>query len=161
MAISADEFRAALGRWASGVTIITTRSGDRVHGMTVSDFSGVSLSPPLVSICAARESITTGLIAESRGFAVKILSADQKDRSNRFASTKDEHRRFEGLETVEASTGAPLIPGAIVQLDCSLHAIHEAGDHIVYIGQIEWFRTADGAPLLYYGGSYGEVSGTA
>lgn len=154
MPISPDEFKQALGRWASGVTIITTRAGDRVHGMTVSDFSGASLTPPLAAVCAAKSSMTTGLIGEGRCFGVNVLAAHQQELSNRFASKKLEMERFVGLETIEFETGAPLLPDAIVNLDCRLVATHDAGDHVIHVGEIVASATREGAPLLYYSGAY-------
>ncbi len=154
MPIGEDEFKRSMGAWPSGVTIVTSRSGDDVHGMTVSDFSGASLSPPLAVVLCHRESITTGMIAEGKCFAVNILSASQQELSNRFASKKLEHVRFEGLDYETAETGAPLIRGAIANLDCSLHATHEAGDHLIYVGLIEAVRFHEGEPLLYWNASY-------
>jgi flavin reductase (DIM6/NTAB) family NADH-FMN oxidoreductase RutF len=158
VAISADAFKEALARWASGVTIITTRSGDRIHGMTVSDFGGASLSPPLVTVCASKDSITTGLIAEGKCFGVNVLTVEQQDLSNRFASKKLEHERFVGLETVELETGAPLLPDALVNLDCRLAATHDAGDHVIYVGEIVASVARDGEPLVYYHGAYGRIA---
>lgn len=155
MAINADEFRAAMGSWASGVTIITSRDGDQIHGMTVSDFSGASLDPPLALVCASKTSVTTGLIERGRCFGVNVLRDDQSALSNKFASKKDEFRRFEGLATFQAKTGAPLIEGALVNLDCRLVAVHDAGDHVLCVGEIEEARVNPGEPLLYFRGHYG------
>jgi flavin reductase (DIM6/NTAB) family NADH-FMN oxidoreductase RutF len=155
MAITADEFKAALGSWASGVTIITSRAGDRIHGMTVSDFSGASLAPPLALVCAAKTSNTTAMIEQGRCFGVNVLRAGQQALSNRFASKKDEWTRFEGVETFTAKTGAPLLADALVNLDCRLVAVHDAGDHLLCVGEIEESRVRDGEPLLYFRASYG------
>lgn len=155
MAISADEFKAAMGSWASGVTIITARAGDRIHGMTVSDFSGASLAPPLALVCASKTSNTTAMIQEGGCFGVNVLRAGQQALSNRFASRKDEWKRFEGVETFAASTGAPLLSEALVNLDCRLVAVHDAGDHLLCVGEIEEARVRDGEPLLYFRASYG------
>jgi len=144
-----------LGRWATGVTIVTTRDGDRVHGMTVSAFTEVSLEPPLVLICADRSSNTRPLIDAAGVFAVNILARDQEALSNRFASKKEESRRFEGLECDVGTTGAPLLPGAVANLDCRVVAVHEHGDHVVYLGEVEALRCFDREPLLYFGGGYG------
>jgi len=158
VAISADEFKDALGRWASGFTVITTRAGDRIHGMTVSDFSGASLSPPLATICASKDSSTTGLIAEGECFGVSVLSEDQQEVSNRFASKKLEHERFDGVETIELETGAPLLADALVNLDCRLVATHDAGDHVIYVGEIVASVAREGQPLLYFRGAYGRLA---
>ncbi len=155
MAIDADEFRAAMGSWASGVTIITSRAGDQIHGMTVSDFSGASLDPPLALVCAAKTSVTTGVIERGRCFGVNVLRSDQDSLSNRFASKKDEFKRFEGVETFEAKTGAPLLVGALVNLDCRLVGWHEAGDHVLCVGEIEEAQVHEGEPLLFFRGGYG------
>ena len=101
MAIDADEFRAAMGAWPSGVTIITARAGEKIHGMTVSDFSGASLDPPLALVCASKTSHTTSMIQEGENFGVNVLRLDQDALSNRFASKKEEWSRFEGVETFE------------------------------------------------------------
>jgi flavin reductase (DIM6/NTAB) family NADH-FMN oxidoreductase RutF len=156
--VTSDEFRDALGRWASGVTIVTSCVGGRVHGMTVSAFSSVSLDPPLVLVCADQGSDTCGLIAESGVFAVNILARGQDALSRRFAEKRDEDRRFEGLAVERGVTGAPLLPG-LASLECTLIAAHEAGDHVIYVGRVEAVRHApDGEPLLYYRGTYRKLS---
>ncbi len=155
MAINADEFKAALASWASGITIITARAGERIHGMTVSDFSGASLAPPLALVCAAKTSNTTAMIQEGGCFGVNVLRVGQQALSNRFASKKDEWTRFEGVETFAAKTGAPLLADALVNLDCRLVAVHDAGDHLLCVGEIEQVNIRDGEPLLYFRGSYG------
>jgi flavin reductase (DIM6/NTAB) family NADH-FMN oxidoreductase RutF len=155
MAIDADEFRAAMGSWPSGVTIVTSRAGEQIHGMTVSDFSGVSLDPPLAVVCAAKSSVTTGLIEEGQCFGVNVLRVSQDSLSNKFASKKDEFKRFDGVETFDAITGAPLIRDALVNLDCRVVAIHDAGDHLLCVGEIEEAHVNDGEPLLFFRGGYG------
>ena len=155
MAIDADEFRAAMGSWPSGVTVVTSRAGDQIHGMTVSDFSGVSLDPPLALVCAATNSVTTGLMKEGKCFAVNVLRSDQDALSNRFASKKDEFKRFDGVETYEGTTGAPLLREALVNLDCRIVAIHDAGDHALCIGEIEQVQINEGEPLVFFRGGYG------
>lgn len=156
MPIGADDFRAAMGAWASGVTIITSRAGEQIHGMTVSDFSGVSLEPPLVLVCASKTSVTTGVIEEGRCFGVNVLRLDQDALSNKFASKKDEFRRFEGVSTFEAKTGAPLLSDALVNLDCRVVALHDAGDHVLCVGEIEESIVRQGEPLVYFQGRYGQ-----
>ena len=157
MPVAPDRFRSALGRWASGVSIVTARAGERVHGMTVSAFASVSLEPPLVLVCADKASNTQPLIEEGRVFAVNVLAASQQALSNKFASKKDEWRRFEGLDWKEGATGAPLLPGAIAALDCRVVASHEAGDHVIYVGCVESVALEDGEPLLYYAGGYRSI----
>lgn len=155
MAINADQFKAAMGSWPSGVTIITSRAGDRIHGMTVSDFSGASLEPPLALVCASKTSNTTAMIQEGRCFGVNVLRTGQNALSNKFASKKDEWKRFEGVETFTGKTGAPLLAEALVNLDCRLVAVHDAGDHLLCVGEIEEAHVREGEPLLYFRASYG------
>lgn len=156
MPVSADEFKQVCAQWASGVAIVTARSGEKVHGMTVSAFSSVSLEPPLVLICAEKTTNTLPLIEESRVFAVNVLAAGQEALSTRFASKKDEWLRFEGLDWETGATGAPVLPGTQACLDCRVVATHEAGDHLIYVGAVEWARVDDERePLLYFGHRYG------
>ena len=162
MPVTPDAFRDALACWASGVTIVTSRAGGRVHGMTVSAFSSVSLDPPLVLVCADKTSNTLELLEQGRVFAVNVLAADQQALSVRFASKKDEHRRFEGVSWRRGATGAPLIEGTVASLDCRVVAAHDAGDHVIYVGQVEAAEVRGGEPLVYHAGLYrGLVEGGA
>ena len=160
MPISADEFKAALGLRASGVSIVTARAGDEVHGMTMTDFAGVSLSPPLALICADKTANTLKLIQRGGNFAINLLAADQQALSNKFASKKEEWTRFDGLACGRATTGAPLIPGALASLDCRVVAQHDAGDHVLVVGEIEAFVPGAGEPLLYFRGGYRGLAGS-
>jgi flavin reductase (DIM6/NTAB) family NADH-FMN oxidoreductase RutF len=153
--VGEQELRDTFARWATGVTIVTSRAGERVHGMTVSAFTEVSLAPPLVLVCADQSSHTHALIAETGLFAVNVLGRGQEALSDRFASKKDEDRRFEGLAYQTGRTGAPLLPDCIAHLDCRVVATHEAGDHVLYVGRVVEVRRGDGEPLLHYNRSYG------
>lgn len=152
--IDQDTFRRALRGWASGVTIVTARAGDKVHGMTVSAFSSVSADPPLVLICVNRATKTHRLIEEGAIFAVNILAEHQRDISNLFASTEHEDTRLERVPWTEGATSAPLIDGALASLECSVHSAHREGSHMIYIGQVEAFHGTAAEPLLYYDGGY-------
>lgn len=154
MPVPQSEFRDALSLWATGVTIVTARAGDRVHGMTVSAFTEVSLDPPLVLVCADKSSNTHLLIAEGRVFAVNILAREQQALSDLFASKKDEHRRFDDLDYAGGATGAPLIAGALAALDCRVVAEHDAGDHVIYVGEVQEVRRSDREPLVHYARGY-------
>ena len=158
MPISGEEFKHALSRWASGVTVVTARSGDRIHGMTVRAFTEVSLDPPLVLVCADKKSNTLPLIAAGGVFAVNVLARDQQELSNRFASKEDEWRRFDGLEVDTGATGAPLLRGVVVNLDCRVVAAHDSGDHVIYVGRVEEARGSDREPLLYFRSAYGSFA---
>jgi flavin reductase (DIM6/NTAB) family NADH-FMN oxidoreductase RutF len=155
MPIDTEEFRRALSSWPSGVTIVTSHAGDDVMGMTVSAFSSVSLSPPLVAVCADRTAVTHGLIERSGVFTVSVLAAGQEALSNRFASKREEHRRFEGLACPIGATGCRRIPGAVGWLDCRVVQTVAAGDHTIYIGRVEATELTDRLPLLYCRSTYG------
>ena len=127
--IAGEEFRKLLGRWTTGVTIVTARSGEKVHGMTVSAFTEVSLDPPLVLVCCDKSSNTHLLMAEGGVFAVNILARDQTALSNKFASKKEEWQRFDGLAWDTEVTGAPILPGTVAALDCRVVGPPPARDH--------------------------------
>ena len=154
MSVSRDDLKKVLSCWTTGVTVVTARAGDRIHGMTVSAFTEVSLDPPLVLVCADKTTNTHPVIAESGVFAVNVLARDQESLSQRFASKKDEDRRFDGLEFETAATGAPILAGTLAALDCRVVNAHDAGDHVIYVGRVEALRRSEGEPLLYYGGAY-------
>ena len=154
MAVSIDELKDAYSRWATGVTIVTACAGDRKLGMTVSAFTEVSLEPPLVLLCADKTSNTHPLIAESGAFAVHVLRREQEALSNLFASKKDEARRFDGLDYRTGASGSPIIAGTLAAFDCRVHASHDAGDHIIYVGEVIDLELSDGEPLMYYDRAY-------
>ena len=157
MPVNPEDFKASLGCRASGVSIVTSRNGDYIHGMTVSDFTSVSLEPPLVLVSAAETANTLEVIRAGECFALNILAADQQALSNVFSSKEREDTRFDDLEFEAAVTGAPIIPGAKVNLDCTLVALHTAGDHVLCIGQVEYVKISDVKPLVYYQGGYRDI----
>jgi len=156
--IDRERFKQVLRHWVTGVTIVTARHGDQVHGMTVSAFTEISLTPPLVLVCADKASNTHGVIAAGGVFAVNILAEDQAGLSNTFASKQAEAERFVGLATETGATGAPLIPGTVASFDCRVVAAHEHGDHVVYVGEVIEARLGDKQPLLYHDGRYGSFA---
>jgi flavin reductase (DIM6/NTAB) family NADH-FMN oxidoreductase RutF len=159
MTISAEDFKRALSRRASGVAVVTAKDGDRIHGMTVAAFTEVSLSPPLVLVCADKASNTLPFIRAGGVFALNVLAHDQQEISARFASKKDEEKRFDGLELDTGRTGAPLLRGVAVNIDCRVVAEHDAGDHVIYVGEVQEVRSFDREPLLYFRGTYGSFAG--
>ena len=151
------DFRNAVGAFATGINVITTRSGDVGYGMTANAFSSVSLDPPLILICVGLTSEGSEVIRSSGVFAVNVLSSDQEPLSRFFAS-KDRPRgrdAFRGVDHHEAITGSPLLDGAAAHLDCRLAETHEAGDHLIFIGEVVALEVEpDVEPLLFHGGSY-------
>ena len=109
-------------------------------------------------MCADKGTNTLPFIDAGKAFGVNVLARDQGAISNKFASKKDEWKRFEGLEHEAGTTGAPLLTGAVSNFDCKLVARHEHGDHIVLVGEVVELRTFDRPPLLFYCGGYGEFT---
>lgn len=151
-------FRATLSRFASGVTVITSAHGDDIAGTTVSAFSSLSLDPPLVLVCLDETSATRGLIEKSRVFAVNILSHDQQHLSDRFAKRRNEGdpHQFEGVGYDRAPSHSPLLHGCHAFADCCVVAVHEGGDHRIYVGRVETLGVEDGPsePLVNHAGRY-------
>jgi flavin reductase (DIM6/NTAB) family NADH-FMN oxidoreductase RutF len=155
MPLDQDAFRAVLGRFASGVTIVTVRGGNgRDYGMTVSAFSSVSLEPPLVMVCIGEDSSLKPMIAEATHYGVSILASDQEPLSRRFAAHGE---RFDGVGFTRGENGMALIDGALAFMECRVVARHLAGDHTIVIGEVEAASVADQRPLLYYRGGYAQL----
>ncbi|MBL0939238.1 MAG: flavin reductase family protein [Gemmatimonadaceae bacterium] len=151
--IDQDLFRAVLGRFASGVTVVTTRDQDGTpHGMTVSAFASLSLDPPLVLICVANDATMTPLLAHVEQFAVNVLSSTQEAMSRRFAGKSDD--RFVGIGFHDGRTGIPVLDDVLAWLQCKIVARYPSGDHVLIVGQVEHADVGDGRPLLYYRGGY-------
>lgn len=158
---AARRFRNVLSRYASGVTVVTSMACDEPVGMTCQSFSSVSLEPPLVTFIPAKTSRAWPLIQRSGHFCVNFLSADQVDLSVRMASRGAD--KFAGLEWSLSKTGAPLFDGIVGHVDCTIHAVHEAGDHFIVVGRVQeldFTADADGVspdPLLYFQSDYRTV----
>ena len=155
---AARRFRDVLGSFASGITVVTTMSDGEPIGMTCQSFSSVSLDPPLVMFIPARTSRAWPLIQRSGHFCINILAADQEHVSNQMASRGTD--KFAGVDFSPAAvTGSPVIEGTLAHLDCTVHAVHEGGDHYVVIGRVEHLEVqsddaAVSEPLLYFKGRY-------
>jgi len=154
MPINKDEFRAALGRFASGVTVVTTRdAGGRLHGITVSAFCSVSLEPPLILVCIEKKAGSHNAFLQSTSFVVNLLSADQQNLSNHFASHIAD--KFDGVAYRAGIGDLPILDDALANLECVLKYSYEAGDHTIFVGQIEKSHISEiGEPLVYFHGSY-------
>ncbi|HXU46667.1 MAG TPA: flavin reductase family protein [Thermoanaerobaculia bacterium] len=159
MPITSDQFRQALAHFPAGVTIVTVRTGDRVHGLTVSAFNSVSTEPPLVVVVIDRRHRAAEMFdAPDASFAVNILSEDQSELSNRFAWVKDEDRFAQGTWE-RAATGAPVLTDALSWLDCSIAARYPAGTHTIYLGLVEASAVPNPGlpPLLYWHRGYRKI----
>ncbi|HYW32367.1 MAG TPA: flavin reductase family protein [Gemmatimonas sp.] len=156
MPIDRDLFRSVLGRFSSGITIITTHDDDgRDHGMTVSAFSSLSLDPPLVLVAIAHDATMAPVMASARSFAVNILSESQEALSRRFSGKLDD--RFAGAGRSPGSMGDAILDDALATLQCRIVARHLAGDHVIVVGEVEEGVAHEGRPLLYYRGGYARL----
>lgn len=147
------QLRDCLGGFATGVTVVTCRdeSGRRC-GITVNSFSSVSLDPPLVLWNVAKSSNSLDAFVDAEHFAIHVLSREQLAVSVHFAHT--DHTRFEGIDFSDSADGVPILADCLAVIECSSHAVHEAGDHYVIIGHVECFHRENTDPLLFYGGRY-------
>jgi len=155
--LSLDDFKGALGSWASGVTVVTTELNGMVYGITVSSFSSLSVDPLLVLVSLADTNHLPRMIRESGRFAVSILSAGQEDVSRYFATSgREPAASFDPAVPTETwVTGCPLIPGAIAHIDCELHQALPGGDHTIVIGRVVGARfDPERAPLIYFRRAY-------
>jgi 3-hydroxy-9,10-secoandrosta-1,3,5(10)-triene-9,17-dione monooxygenase reductase component len=155
---NARKFRDVLGRFCTGVTVVTSLSDDRPVGMTCQSFSSVSLDPPLVLFCPAKTSFSWPLIQRAGFFCVNLLSHDQLELSNAFATKGAD--KFTGVTWRPSATGAPLLDGVLGWVDCTIYAVHEAGDHYVVIGRVLDLGVEEAPhPLLFYRGQYARTEG--
>ena len=158
--VSPDDFRGALGSWAAGVAVVTTRHEDLVYGITVSSFASLSVDPLLVLVCLANTNRIPGMIRDSGRFAISMLADDQEEVSRYFASSgRGPALDFEGeFGTIEWHTGSPIIDGAIAHLDCELHELLPGGDHTIAVGRVLGAAFDAGRkPLVYFRRGYRQV----
>ena len=157
MPVNNEEFRGALGRFASSVSVVTSKCSDgELRAITVSAFSSLSLNPPLILICIDnRSSLVEHLIADC-SFAVNILGEDQEILSRRFASK--EPNRFAGVGYKEGVSGSPLLDHALATLECKVVHNYAGGDHTIVVGEVEATSVTDSKPLLYFRGGYAKLA---
>jgi flavin reductase (DIM6/NTAB) family NADH-FMN oxidoreductase RutF len=156
LSVSEDEFRNVLGRFPSGVTVVTTVDADgKDHGMTVSAFCSVSLVPPLILICIERTASAHQSLTTSERFVVNILSADQEQAARRFAIVDID--RFEGVGYSRTQTGIAVLDDVVAVIECRRTSLYDGGDHTVIVGQVESARAENAKPLLYYRGGYSQL----
>ena len=157
MTIDPDSFRSVLGRFASGITVVTTRDAEqRDVGMTVSAFCSVSLDPPLVQVCVDHAASLYAALVVSTRYGVSILAAEQEALSRRFA-TAESTRRFDGIGYRRGESGVLLLDDALAHLECRIVASHDTGDHTMFVGEVETATARDARPLLYYRGGYAQL----
>jgi flavin reductase (DIM6/NTAB) family NADH-FMN oxidoreductase RutF len=150
-----SELRAALGRFATGVAFVTTAVDGAPLGMIVSSFAAVSLRPPLVSFCPARDSLTWRRMRSAGRFAVSVLGARHAAFARRAAAPGAD--RFAGAEFEHGDGGAPVLRDALAVVECEIEAEHPAGDHWIVVGRVHALRVPPArAPLVYWTGGFGD-----
>jgi flavin reductase (DIM6/NTAB) family NADH-FMN oxidoreductase RutF len=151
--VSTDLFKAAMRRFATGVTIVTTRNGDVIHGFTVNAFASVTADPPTVLVCVNKTARAHPIITESGGFCVNILALEQQALAEKFQGGEP-HERFEGVVHRSGPSGSPILDGVLAYVDCSVDEELSSGTHTIFIGRVLEAGERAGAPLGYYDRAY-------
>ncbi|HVD59416.1 MAG TPA: flavin reductase family protein [Gemmatimonadaceae bacterium] len=154
--IDQDEFRSVMGRFASGVTVVTSMNAEgEDQGMTVSAFCSLSLDPPLVLFCIDRAASMYSSLANAPGFIINILSEKQEALARRFSGL--DPNRFDGIGYTRGLNGMVILDDVLGYIECRRVAAHLGGDHCIYIGEVEAATATDARPLLYYRGGYAQL----
>jgi 3-hydroxy-9,10-secoandrosta-1,3,5(10)-triene-9,17-dione monooxygenase reductase component len=154
--IDGDLYRKVLGRYPTGVTLVTAMDGDEPLAMVIGSFVSVSMDPPFVGFLPGKESHTWGRMSSSDGFCVNVLSDAQADLSNAFFRKDVDPWEGTGWQPTEV-TGSPAIPSCLASIDCTVHEVVDAGDHWFVMGRVVGVSHVDeGSPLVFLGGKYGE-----
>ncbi len=156
MSAAQEQFRQAMASFATGVTVITLDDSGRVHGMTANAFTSVSLEPLLVLVCVDHNAQTHAHMRTRKRFGINVLSEDQRGVSEHFA---DPGRDSTGAERIGArfdrtAHGTPVLHGALAYLECHLQDARDAGDHTIFIAEVEDVVVRAGKPLLFFGSQY-------
>ena len=152
--IDPGAMRRTLGRFTTGVTVVTTARGNDVHAMTANAFTSVSLDPPLVLVSVDHRTRMHRLLPDTRRYGVSVLASDQERVAWHFAG-----RPLRGAGELFSWVGdVPFVRGAIAQVGCSLYSAHEAGDHTLYVGRVEHLYSEPGEPLLFHAGRFSRLS---
>ena len=161
--INADKFKRTLGRFATGVIVITTVDYEgKLHGMTANSFTSVSLSPPLILVCVDAQNQTHAFIKDQKKFGINILSSKQRELSSYFAKTAPQPPEPDIIRAELGKNGIPYLQGSLGFLGCSLVAAHLQGDHTIYVGNVEEIITDDSpdGPLIFYESNFRELNST-
>ena len=148
-------FRDALGRFATGITVVTIATRDGPMGFTANSFASVSLDPPLVLWSPARSAARFPFYAAARHYAIHVLGAEQSDLSGRFVRGG---AGFDGLAHEIGEHDVPILPQALARFDCLQVATHDGGDHLIIVGQVLGVSARDGLPLIFSQGAYGRFT---
>jgi flavin reductase (DIM6/NTAB) family NADH-FMN oxidoreductase RutF len=151
-----ETFRSVLGRFASGVTVLTTRSDDTDVGMTVSAFCSLSLQPPLVLSCIAKTADLHHVLPNGQHVVFNVLSATQEALSRRFAE-EEGSRRFDGIGFHRDRNGVAILDDVLASIEATIVEQYDGGDHSIFVAHVDGASSSDARPLLYYRGGYAEL----
>ena len=154
--LTAEVFRDVIGRFASGVTVVTTSLDGVIHGATASAVSSLSLDPPMLLVCMNRQSTTGQAVLSARRFAINILGENQPDLAVRFASRN--HDKFAGVDTQSGVGNVPLLSDALATIECRVVEEVMGGTHTVFIAEVDSAVAHSGTPLAYFRGKFGRIS---
>jgi flavin reductase (DIM6/NTAB) family NADH-FMN oxidoreductase RutF len=160
MTLNSSDFRKAMGCFATGVTIITVDLEGEVHGMTANAFASVSLDPPLVLVCVDHSTRTHAHLHAKKRFGINVLREDQQAISEYYARVDRSHEDAEaeaGARFDRTEHGTPMLYGSLAYLECRLHSAEVAGDHTIFIAEVEDLMVREGGPLLFFRGKYRKV----
>ncbi len=157
MAVTETDFRKAMGSFGTGVTVITVDVDGQIEGMTANAFTSVSLNPTLVLVCVDHRARTHAHLHARKRFGINVLAEDQRGISEYYARPDRTHHRAEQETSARFDRtphGTPVLHGALAYLECRLHTMHEAGDHTIFIAEVEDIVLREGNPLLYFRSQY-------
>jgi flavin reductase (DIM6/NTAB) family NADH-FMN oxidoreductase RutF len=159
MSLAISDFRKAMGCFATGVTIITIDQEGEVHGMTANAFTAVSLDPVLILVCVDQRARTHAHLHARKRFGVNVLSSAQQAISEYYARSSETHQHAEdaGARFDRTAHGTPALQGALAYLECRLHSTQAAGDHTIFIAEVEEVKVRDGDPLIYFRSRYRDI----
>ncbi|MEA2141672.1 MAG: 4-nitrophenol 2-monooxygenase / 4-nitrocatechol 4-monooxygenase, reductase component, partial [Solirubrobacteraceae bacterium] len=153
--LTSHDYRDVIGRFASGVTVITATADGRPVGTTASAVTSLSIDPPKILACLDKTSVTGAAILDAGRFAVNILGEEHADLARRFATKGPD--KFDGVPLVEGDTGVPLLEGALATLECRVVEQVSGGTHWVFMAEVERASAREGAPLAYFRGLFGRL----
>lgn len=155
MSVNEENFKQALKLWASGVTVITSKTEKHgLKGMTATSFTSVSVDPPQILVCINKSADTGDAVLEEKSFVVNVLKSDQQEISNQFAGGASQEERFANVKWHEGKTGSPVIDDALVSIECKVVQQVLAGTHWVVVGEVQATECRSGDPLMYYNSGY-------
>jgi flavin reductase (DIM6/NTAB) family NADH-FMN oxidoreductase RutF len=160
MTLTPIDFRKAMGCFATGVTIITVDQDGEVHGMTANAFTSVSLEPELVLVCVDHRARTHAHLHARKRFGVNVLRSDQQAISEYYARATETHQQAEeaGARFERTAHGTPVLQGALAYIECRLRSAEQAGDHTIFIAEVEDVVVREGEPLLFFRGQYRQIA---